>query len=75
MNQKMFENVLIHLKDPSLKMKGSKIEGQRIKVPGCFGSATLSSPGSFSISVSYSSETVLSLSHAKKQYGNCYGIS
>ena len=65
MNQKMYENVLIHLKDPSLKA-GLELEGQRIKVPGCFGSAILSSPGSFSISVSYSSETVLSLSHAKK---------
>ena len=73
MNQKMYENVLIHLKDPSLET-GLELEGQRIKVPGCFGSAILSSPGSFSISVSYSSETVLSLSHAKKKYGNFYSI-
>ena len=34
------------------KTKGLELEGQRIKVPGCFGSAILSSPGSFSISVS-----------------------
>lgn len=29
MNQKMYENVLIHLKDPSLKT-GLELEGQRI---------------------------------------------